>query len=217
MFPNEWKREASSSDYFFRPFEPLDESAINNSLPPEKPYWKDFVHIPYEPETVDKTPCVLLLPVDPFRIWAGHQRPTAHTESRHHLILRVMDVTTARSRGDRSSDPRADYSFELDPGESQSWFIPLWSTGRSLYALMGFVEEGQFVTIARSNEVRTPMGRVRGTRGRFLQVAGSGGGSRKSVSFPGRPGNSTDRPFGSFPSISSPFYGGSSSPGPRSS
>ena len=164
MFQSEWKRESSSSDYFFRPFEPVDEQTLANAIPMEKPQWVDFLHIPFEPELIDRTPSVLLLPVDPFRIWAGIVRPSGHS-GLPRLILRILDVTTSRGRGDRSLDPRADYSFELDPGDAPSWFVPLWSSGRSLYALLGYFQNSQFVSIARSNEIRTPFGRVRGGAG----------------------------------------------------
>ena len=214
MFQSEWKRESSSSDYFFRPFEPVDEQTLANAIPMEKPQWVDFLHIPFEPELIDRTPSVLLLPVDPFRIWAGIVRPSGHS-GLPRLILRILDVTTSRGRGDRSLDPRADYSFELDPGDAPSWFVPLWSSGRSLYALLGYFQDSQFVSIARSNEIRTPLGRVRGWRGRFLHVAKNAAAPRKQVPFPGQTGFVDDRPYKGYPSGSSPFSGNFSSSGQR--
>lgn len=125
MFPSEWKRESASSDYFMRPFEPVAEGDLAKGSPVEKPDWRDFLHIPFEPELIDRTPSVLLLPVDPYRIWAGMVRPPVRPDSPHY-VLRILDVTSSRQRGDRSQNPRADYSFELDPGDSSSWFIPLF-------------------------------------------------------------------------------------------
>ena len=214
MFPSEWKRESASSDYFMRPFEPVGEEDLAKGSPVEKPDWRDFLHIPFEPELIDRTPSVLLLPVDPYRIWAGMVRPPVRPDSPHY-VLRILDVTSSRQRGDRSQNPRADYSFELDPGDSSSWFIPLWSSGRSLYALLGFFQDSQFVSIARSNEIRTPAGRIRGGRGRFLHVSQNAAVPRKQIPFPGQTGFFDDRPYKGYFNPSSPSSGSFPSSAPK--
>ncbi len=217
MFQSEWKRESSSSDYFFRPFEPIeDEQTFEKAVPMEKPQWRDFLHVPFEPELIDRAPSVLLLPVDPYRIRAGIVRPSGDS-GLPRLILRILDVTTSRSRGDHSPEPRADYSFELDPGDAPSWFVPLWSSGRSLYALLGYFQDSRFVSIARSNEIRTPAGRIRGNRGRFLHIPQNTPTVRKQVPFPGQPGDFDGRQYGGYRSLSSPSSGSVPPGGPTKS
>lgn len=172
MFQKEWQRESpSSSDYFFRHHAPLPKDTQPPAPSSLEVPWQDFLHIPYEPEPIEKGPDVLLLPVDPYRIWAGIRvfYPIFDLSGHavHQPILKICDVTSSRQNGDRSDEPKADYSFELDARPQTSWFIPLWSSGRVLHARLGHLVDGQFSEFARSNEIRTPFGKVRRAAGRF--------------------------------------------------
>ncbi len=217
MFQKEWQRESpSSSDYFFRPHELLPEEPRQDPADMDGA-WKNFLHVPYEPEPIEKDPDILLLPVDPYRIWAGIRLfHPAHDRAGHPVhqpVLKIYDITTSRQNGDRSPEPRADYSFELDPGQTVSWYIPLWSSGRFLYARLGHILNGRFEELAKSNEIRTPTGKVRGTAGRFRHFFSDNHPDQDPVpfppGFPGRGGqrHSPNSPFSDFSSI------GRSSPG----
>ncbi|MHB1286310.1 MAG: DUF4912 domain-containing protein [Leptospirales bacterium] len=220
MFQKEWQRETpSSSDYFFPPHEPLPDETRSSVHPLEGP-WASFLHIPYEPEPIEKTPDILLLPVDPYRIWAGIRLFHPVYDRQGHLltqpVLKIYDITSSRQHGDRSLSPRADYSFELDLGQSTTWYAPLWSSGRTFYARLGHIIDGQFEELARSNEIRTPRGKVQGTTKRFLHFFSGNYPDQNPVPLPqffsGRAGNviSSHPPFSDFPFIGQSSSGSSS-------
>lgn len=186
MFQREWRREGLTSSSFLPPGEHVAalESA-NDAF--DRTIWADFAHVSYEPGRIDPSHDVILMPIDPYRIWAGMQiryddtRPGGISGAMiADPILRVMDITGAVLRGERDPESSPDYTFDIRVGNAASWYIPLWSSHRFLTSRLGWFHGGHFVVLARSNTIRTPSGRARGSVGRFLRRDRAG----TVVSFP---------------------------------
>lgn len=180
VFQREWRREGLTSSPFHSPGE--QSSALETATDSgDWTAWSDFAHVPYEPVRIDRSHDVILMPIDPYRIWAGMQiryddtRPGGISGALiTDPVLRVLDVTHAALGGSRTPEDGPDYWFDIHFGTAPSWYIPLWSSHRYVMAQLGWFHGDRFVVLARSNMIRTPSGRARSTVGRFFRRDRSG-------------------------------------------
>ncbi len=175
MFQREWHREGLTSSSFLPPGETVAALESANDFS-DRTLWADFAHVSYEPVRIDPSHDVILMPIDPYRVWAGIQiqyddtRPGGIPGARiTDPVLRIMDMTGAMLRGERDPESAPDYTFDIRVGNAASWYIPLWSSHRFLTARLGWFQGERFVVLARSNTIRTPSGRARRSVGHFLR------------------------------------------------
>ncbi len=106
------------------------------------------------PETYGEDRLVLL-PIDPYWVHAYWElAPPDHPAGEEaRFILRVYDVTCIDFDG---SNAHSYFDIELNP-DARSWYINLWSPGKSLCAELGRVlQDGTFAPRVRSNAIHTP-------------------------------------------------------------
>ncbi|HSB69712.1 MAG TPA: DUF4912 domain-containing protein [Candidatus Methylomirabilis sp.] len=114
------------------------------------------------PDTYGKNRLVLL-PIDPYRVYAywevAAQAPrvrrgrSGDASGEAPRILRVYDVTAILFDG---SNAHSSFDIEIT-SQARSWYVNLWSPGKSLCAELGVVRrDGRFSPLVRSNVIQTP-------------------------------------------------------------
>lgn len=124
------------------------------------------------PETYGRDRLVMLV-VDPHRVhtyWEVTAQRLA--EAQKTMGSSALPPAVLRFHGSAGRAAPAD-SFDVPVNlQSRNWYVHLWSPDRSYYAELGLKSDsGQFVSLARSNEVRTPRAwPVMQVKEHFMQV-----------------------------------------------
>lgn len=121
-----------------------------------------------------------LMEIEPYWVYAywevtpAHRRAVFHRrgtdEASGQWILRFFDITGVESRPEGGHDP-FDVLVNLKAG---SWYVNLWSGGKSYIADLGLrTARGRFVPLCRSNPIRVPSaGPSPESKPRWLKVEG---------------------------------------------
>ena len=130
------------------------------------------------PESYDQTR-VVLLPVDPYLVhvyWdlaqsdvQQVQRSLDTDHTRAQPVLRFWEITEGSAGAGQPA------SFDVDVQlQARNWYIHLWSPGKTYYLDLGFrTDGGEFMPLARSNEVQTPRaGPATEAEEHFMRVEG---------------------------------------------
>lgn len=109
------------------------------------------------PETYGRDRLVMLV-VDPHQVHAYWEVTTQKlAEAQRIMDWSSLPPAVLRFHGVAGSESPAD-SFDVPVNlQSRNWYVHLWTPDRSYYAELGLKSDsGQFVCLAKSNEVRTP-------------------------------------------------------------
>jgi hypothetical protein len=90
-------------------------------------------------------------------VMAQNTRAVKDEWGRHWLVLRVYDVTGVSFDG-TNSNKYIDISVT---GDANNWYLNVWEAGKTYLVELGFkTTDGHFISIARSNQVGTPLDSV---------------------------------------------------------
>jgi hypothetical protein len=90
-------------------------------------------------------------------VMAQNTRAVQDEWGRHWLVLRVYDVTGVSFDG-TNSNKYIDISVT---GDANNWYLNVWEAGKTYLVELGFkTTDGHFISIARSNQVGTPLDAV---------------------------------------------------------
>ncbi|MBI2265550.1 MAG: DUF4912 domain-containing protein [Armatimonadetes bacterium] len=99
---------------------------------------------------------LVLLPRDPY--WAFAYWEISEQKKQEIAELFGDSFRKARRvlRISELAGGKETFYMEIDVKDADNWYVPLWKPGRSFVGELGFLIEGRFVFVARSNEIRMP-------------------------------------------------------------